>query len=862
MITLKNINKYYNKGKSNEIHVLNEINLSFDDLGLTTILGPSGSGKSTLLHVVGGLDGSKGEISYDGFDILNHHRGAIDTFRNKNIGYVFQNYNLIHELTVYQNLEVQLELIGIRDEEEVKKRIDMCLEAVGMIKYKRRNVTALSGGQMQRVAIARALVKGASILIADEPTGNLDSKNSIEIMNILKSISKSRLVLLVTHNKELADLYSDRIIEIKDGKIINDRNNQSIKGIKRDSLQQALYLDEYTKKTLNDEFNSISIYQKNEEKLNLTIVVEGNTIYIKNDLEVKVIGKDTDKIILPKKPVMGEEEFIESPILFDDFKMEKSIKQSLKRFFTKLRNSFLDFISPSKRMLFVYISFFFIGFFICFCMSLINMGISVDEKEVLSSVDSSSLRVELKEGRYEAFGDYIDASDVEKLMGNESKVVGISENYYCTLTYYLVGGRKISIGDNFFITTPKHYNEEEELNDGEIIISNYIADRLIEATKNYGINSYQDIVGKSINLSIGDSLDSVIIKKVLITDSNLILLSLKNYYETINNHEKDDKEVQFAIYNGEDIIDVNPIDDNKISVYLSRSLYEFENGEFYPYNIVGIFESNEFICLFKDQNDMNKAIRMGSKARLIYPVSMYKNELSLSDWEAIIPSALMDAYPIGSKFDSILGVKLVVKGYFDAVKNKDDSYIYTNEKTAYLCHISSFGDMNSLNVYSTDKAKTIEYFEHLNYPVESAKTFAVNDAKSEKNQMIRDVLIVVLVILISMVAFIFFISRAKMMHQIYNLGVYRALGAKKGRLIYKFLIDSIVLSTCTTAFGYLVMYLLIGNFKNLLPGVYFSISYFFMGLVAIYGFMIIAGILPIILLLRKTPTEILVKYDI
>ena len=214
MIKITNLNKYYNKGKSNEIHVINSTSINLPDTGFVSILGNSGSGKTTLLNVIAGLDKATGEIDYGDFKTNKYSMKNIDAYRSKNIGYIFQNYNLLLEYTVFDNLKIALMLIGINDEEEINKRVSYALKAVDMYKFRKKKAGALSGGQQQRVSIARALIKKSKFIIADEPTGNLDSKNAIEVMNILKAISKTSLVLMVTHNKELALHYSNLILEV------------------------------------------------------------------------------------------------------------------------------------------------------------------------------------------------------------------------------------------------------------------------------------------------------------------------------------------------------------------------------------------------------------------------------------------------------------------------------------------------------------------------------------------------------------------------------------------------------------------------------------------------------------------------
>ena len=299
MIKIKNLNKFYNKNKNNEIHVIDNTNLEITEPGLVTFLGQSGAGKTTLLHVIGGLDKAKGDIIYEDVNFLKSSQNKVDEYRNKNIGYIFQHYNLLPNLTVYENLKVQLDLIGVYDKTIIDNRINDALKIVGLERYKRRNVTALSGGQQQRVAIARALVKGCKIIIADEPTGNLDTRNSIEIMNILKVLSKKYYILLVTHDINLATHYSDRIIKISDGKIIEDINN-----LNNNSLlnldSNALYLKEYGNKSLNDAGNKVEVYSKNDQSINFRVIIEKDAIYIENNnnLPIRVLNENTDKYIV------------------------------------------------------------------------------------------------------------------------------------------------------------------------------------------------------------------------------------------------------------------------------------------------------------------------------------------------------------------------------------------------------------------------------------------------------------------------------------------------------------------------------------------------------------------------------------
>ncbi|MDD4388484.1 MAG: ABC transporter ATP-binding protein, partial [Bacilli bacterium] len=169
MIKVRNLHKYFNKSKSNEIHAVNNVNFDFPAVGLVCLLGPSGCGKTTLLNIIGGLDKpTQGEIEIKGKTIPAYKAERWDTIRNRHFGYIFQNYYLLPDLTVYQNLEFVLKIINVSPE-EIDKRIEYALTAVGMYKYRKRKPHQLSGGQQQRVAIARALVKSPNVVVADEP---------------------------------------------------------------------------------------------------------------------------------------------------------------------------------------------------------------------------------------------------------------------------------------------------------------------------------------------------------------------------------------------------------------------------------------------------------------------------------------------------------------------------------------------------------------------------------------------------------------------------------------------------------------------------------------------------------------------
>lgn len=222
-LKLTEIHKTYGVGE-NSVHALKGANLEFRKNEFVSILGPSGCGKTTLLNIIGGLDRyTSGDLIIGGRSTKNFNDKDWDAYRNNSIGFVFQSYNLIPHQTVLGNVELSLELSGVNKKERRQRALEL-LKKVGLEDQGEKKPNQLSGGQMQRVAIARALINNPQIILADEPTGALDTETSVQVMDILKEISKERLVIMVTHNPELANKYSTRIIRLLDGEITDDTN--------------------------------------------------------------------------------------------------------------------------------------------------------------------------------------------------------------------------------------------------------------------------------------------------------------------------------------------------------------------------------------------------------------------------------------------------------------------------------------------------------------------------------------------------------------------------------------------------------------------------------------------------------------
>ena len=232
MLQLHSITKEYTAGDVT-VEALKGVDLAFRDSEFVSILGPSGCGKTTLLNIIGGLDVyTSGDLRINTKSTKEFRDADWDTYRNHSIGFIFQSYNLIPHQTVLANVELALTLSGVSKAER-RRRAKEALEQVGLGDQLHKRPNQMSGGQMQRVAIARALVNNPDILLADEPTGALDTETSVQIMEILKEISKDRLIIMVTHNPELAEEYSSRIVRLIDGRVTDDSNPFTVEEIEK-----------------------------------------------------------------------------------------------------------------------------------------------------------------------------------------------------------------------------------------------------------------------------------------------------------------------------------------------------------------------------------------------------------------------------------------------------------------------------------------------------------------------------------------------------------------------------------------------------------------------------------------------------
>ncbi|MFW5889108.1 MAG: ATP-binding cassette domain-containing protein [Bacillota bacterium] len=806
MIKLKNINKYYNKNKNNEIHVINHTSIDFPEKGLVAITGPSGCGKTTLLNVIAGLDSfSSGEIIYDDVKISKYKPNVVDEIRNRKIGYIFQNYNLLSDQTVYQNIATSLNIAGLYDKEDLEQRINYSLEKVGMYNYRKRSVLALSGGQQQRIGIARAIAKNPEVILADEPTGNLDSNNTFEVMSLIKNISKTKLVILVTHERDLVDYYADRIIELKDGLVINDYKNFKNKAYQHID-ERYIYLKDLNQEDLSDEYIDYYYDSKNDKKFNIKVVEMNDGIYIKaaSDKKITYVSDDAEIKLLDEHKKEDHVEEME-PLNFDDFeKIDYHHKKSLFRWKDTLLNGFKKLFSrkkfSKKLMIFVY---FVISGVIAVQLALLGNIFKVDEGEFLFTPKNS---ISVDKGEDLNYNDLIEINEVE----------GVSFPFY-QQTYFDVIYRPVyqaKIQTNFssypikesWVKNPEFIAGIMPENDLEVVISSYVAKMILNrySFAEFGFEEEKDLIGLS----------------------------------------------------------------------LSSEQYSLD------FEIVGVIETNERIIVLKDSAyPLFKTFDYGFS-----PVSLYEDKIDIlsgdsieNENEIIVHTdsdyTLDEEVTLYDNFSNVIGNYTVVGTfeYNQELNIREVNIIMSNEEFENIVIENAslhdgFRNLSEYNFYADDIDLAISELEQMGYEVEDLYESSREDYISQRTAQYSTRITTLLIMLGGIILFIYFVMKSSMINRVEEIGIYRAIGATK-RDVYKiFLSEILVYTTIASITGYLLMAYIVNSIEKQLgafqSNFYLPFWLLFSGILAIYLINIIFGLLPIYRLLRKTPAEILAKYDI
>lgn len=876
MIKTSNLNKYFNKGKSNEIHVINQTSIELPSTGLISFLGHSGCGKTTLLNVLGGLDKASGQIAYDDFELKKYNMHKMDMFRSKHIGYVFQNYNLLLEESVYDNLRIALEIIGVTDETEVQKRIEYTLKAVGMFKFRKKKAFALSGGQQQRVSIARALIKNCKIIIADEPTGNLDSSNTIEVMNILKKISKNALVLLVTHEKDIAEFYSDYIFELQDGKVVQSREITDTRTLQVDKGNVA-YLKDMKQITSESQLGKITLYQDegNDVKIDVQFVVKNGTIYIQSNQNIKLASTSNLRIVDDNyKEIKSTdiEDFVYDTSWYKD---EKDNKQVLKNFWHILKNSFHRLFRVKKRVKFLYFALATIGIILSISVIALINASKIDESQLVYNEKYSSVADTSYDYSVNA---YIESALRDNAIDNILVPYKTRITIEKRITYQYIASYSIYAGILPFQeeNTTLTYGKQPQKDD-EVCVSLSIVQALIKSS--FVDLSPEEVIGETIK--IYDT--SFTVCGITTQDNKFLYTTLNAYCELqfgksmgydykwvesawdyrYSEYEKTaDGTNMYTIIEG---VDVSK-DENKKELLISQD-YKESSGlqlgdkfsvEEEQYTIVGTFS---YPYKVENMVILNQLISLD----FVYAFdSVYfpsNNYTLVSGREAQnIDEIIVSAYSNSKIGDTFYGKKIV--GIYLSGTDLIHQSICTLDSALLNMYYADY----VFNV--TDERLAKDIFSEAGFEFYDNKTAQIKEEQFYNESITLGFKILSAVMAIVGFIFIYFIMRSKMISDIYSIGVHRALGASRAKLCRRFLLDVVILTTVTTLMGYALMSIAYFGFSSMMNNVLgmqvlmMSDMYIIVGALALYAMMIFAGILPIILLLRKTPAQILAKYDI
>ena len=862
MIKVDNLNKYYNKNKTNEIHVINDVTLELPNQGLVSFLGASGSGKTTLLNVIGGLDKGQGIISYDSFEMKKYEMSKIDKYRNENFGYVFQTYNLLLNETVYDNLKIALELIDIYDEKEASSRIEYALKSVGMYKYRKKRASQLSGGQQQRVAIARALVKHCKVIIADEPTGNLDSANAVEVMNILKSISKKTLVLLVTHNESLANFYSNYIYRIEDGKIISKYENLSNETLNT-SNDNVIYLKDMNLSEGKVDSVGIKFYSNESKDIELEIVERNNTFYIRSNKNIKLLENSNIKLVDEHyKPV---EKFSVKEYDYDNSFFNNSVKKRniFQDFLTNLKHSFLSFIKPTKKIKVIYISLALIGILFSICSVSIANAVKVDTTTINADEHYSTIN----KGGYGWSDEDSSIMKTNIKDGNISSIQILTERYF-DFSYKINYVESIVYSENL---TRLYFNEKVNKIlygrapvEHEVAISKKMADVLLEEFSSC-CNTYEDL----FNLSISNISSKLV--GIVECDEKMAYISEQAYVEEITSH----------IYIENDGVRYYEVEkqNNTYEIVMGRDLNE---GDF---NTDRILISDKFVG--HEQLVDTDILGVG------YVVGVYKmKDVEYSSYEVIANIPYIEKIYASYKYSYSVEDYVLVEGRHPEKENEllistysskqigdtFDGYTIVGRYNARL-QVVKAGTLLSTSVISiqdyVEKVFIIENSEGVlnsisdsNFELRSMYQFRYDNLKETNDKQMTVFGLLGGVCLIATSIMIFFLMRSKMINDIYNIGVYRSLGSSKLKIYLKYFTDTIVMVTFTSLISYIIiMFCYLSAIDSIND--YYGTELFnrglgvpLLGILVLYLINLVFGLLPIFTLLRKTPSEILVKYDI
>ena len=811
MLKIQNADKYFNRHRRNQIHVINHTSIDTSDAGLIALLGPSGCGKTTLLNVIGGLDKlRRGSIYVNHKKISSRWMYKVDKIRNLEIGYIFQDYKLIDNLSVFDNVSIVLKMQGVKSATEIREKVEYVLDCVGMLRYKKRPAGMLSGGERQRVGIARALVKNPNVILADEPTGNLDSKNSLEIMQIIKAISEKKIVILVTHEQELAKFYANRIIEIEDGCIKKDYLNDLQEDLDY-GIDGNFYLKDFKENIeLKDNKVNIHLYRDTSDKVSLDIVVKNGNIYIKSNTVEKVSVVDEDSGI----------EFINNS--YEKLSHEKRDKYQFD--FDKIKDvhkkRYASIISPIKMIyegfqkVFQYtflkkillVGFFLAGMFIMYSVSSYMASLKINEKDYVRlhsdylTIKSNSLNLDdyLKQEKNE---------DILYMIPGSSKVeVNVPLKDYFQ-TSKMSPSMDVSIVSSELLKDSFLLEGRLPLQNNEVILDELAFDIATEEDPSYqmgGIIAVRDMLDRSI--MIRDREYKVV--GIVSLGSPCLYMNQSELFKVI----------------GASTMDMNKVRDDNTTVTLSN-----------------VFSYEEYQS----------------------QVEIKKGRTPNNDYEVIVPISNEEVMPLNKEINQkINGKKLVVVGYYTSVEQINLMLCNTTTRK-YLIILKN----QSITIMPKKDKKEVllNVYQENGYDIHDTYQESRDKyLKSKKSDRKTTFVVSGIMLSISFIE-IFLMIRSSFLSRVKMVGIYRAIGVKVRDICKMFMGEIFAITTLASIPGVLFMAYIL----KILTGIKYLRSFILIdsrvvitSIVMIYVFNLIIGLLPVINTIRKRPAVILSRYDL
>ncbi len=819
MVRLEHVNKYFNRRKKNEIHVINDTTLEIESKGLVALLGPSGGGKTTLLNVIGGLDKvNSGNVYINGEKLTGRRAGKVDQIRNLNIGYVFQNYNLVDNMTVFDNVAIALKMVGVKDKKEIEDKVNYVLEKVGMYRYRNRYADMLSGGERQRVGIARAIVKNPAVVIADEPTGNLDSKNTLEIMNIIKTISEDKLVILVTHEEQLADFYASRIIRILDGKVVSDEINNHADNLDY-RVENKIYLkDIRDHKRLKTEFYNLDFYNENGGCLDLDIVIRNGNIYIKTNNpadRVEIVNEDSSIEFvddhyrkLSREDSMGNS-FNPQKLAASGARKYHSILNPI----TTVKRGFKTVFNYNILKKILLLGFLISAIFITYSISNIFGVLNITDDEFVQE-DKSYLTIIGKKIDVDAYLKYESDENYEYIMPGDSQISMSMpyENYLQTssesasLSGSLSDYKKLSVSDLVCGRLPE--------NASEIVVDRMVLKSVIsdQESKTAGFGTAQSFLNQKVTVPQMPDMEIVGISDMgspcIYTDQSLFINLISN--------AQSEEDIQSGM---------------EVGISSDEAGDSSGNGDVVDYNL---------------------------KAS---SVSLVKGAWPTGDYEVLVNEKNKDDMAIGKTIDQkVNGKKLKVSGYYKDAEDSD--FMLVNSNTVKYNVIRTKAN---ITVCPKDKETALQQLNAENVNVKDTYGQSEKEYKKEKWASIFSTLVLAGVILAISFIEIFLIIRASFLSRVKEVGVYRAIGVKKNDIYKMFAGEILAITTMASLPGFMFMAYVLHRLSEIS---YFSKMFLInpmvlgISLVLIYGFNLLFGLLPVFRTIRKTPAAILSRTDV